>query len=75
MNYLLNFYWSFRTARKHFEASWRYLAVAALGVILNALFVGLLLALFPIPLEVAALSFSVLWPMFSFLALRYWALK
>jgi putative flippase GtrA len=75
LNYLLNFYWSFKTTRKHSEATWRYLSIVALGVFANILYVRMLLSLFSIPLEVAALSFAVLWPAVSFIGLRYWALR
>ena len=75
VNYVLNFYWSFQTNRSHQAALWRYILLLAFGVVLNTLYVSAMLALFSMPLELAALSFMVLWPFFSFFALRYWAFR
>ena len=75
VNYFLNFYWSFQTNRSHQAALWRYLLLLMFGVVLNSLYVAAMLALFSMPLELAALSFMVLWPFFSFFAMRYWAFR
>lgn len=74
VNYLLNFYWAFRTSRSHAQASWRFLAVAVGGIALNSIFVAVLLEL-DMTVELAALLFTVLWPIISFLVLRLWALR
>ena len=74
-NYLMNFYWSFRTTRKHSEAAWRYLALSGTGVVLNSLYVDLVMRSFGAPLEVAAITFAALWPLVSFFAMRYWAFR
>jgi putative flippase GtrA len=75
LNYFLNFYWSFQTNRSHQAAVWRYVLLQGFGVVLNTVYVAAMLALFSIPLELAALSFTVIWPFFSFFALRYWAFR
>jgi len=74
-NYVMNFYWSFRTTRRHSEAAWRYLALSGTGVVLNSLYVSLVMRTFGAPLEVAAITFAALWPMVSFVAMRYWAFR
>lgn len=74
-NYLMNFYWSFRTTRGHAEASWRYLALSGAGIVLNSLYVSLVMRAFGAPLEVAAISFAALWPIVSFFGMRYWAFR
>ena len=74
-NYTLNFYWSFRTTRSHSEAAWRYLALSGTGVVLNSIYVDATMRFLGLPLEAAAISFSALWPLVSFVAMRYWAFR
>ena len=74
-NYLLNFYWSFRTTRRHAQAAWRYLTLSGAGIVLNSIYVNALVALTPVPLAVAALSFAALWPLVSFAGMRCWAFR
>ncbi|WP_372493102.1 GtrA family protein [Aliihoeflea aestuarii] len=74
-NYVANFYWAFRTRRSHAQATWRFLVVVFVGVILNALYAVLLASQFDVPVEIIATSFALLWPMVSFVALRMWALR
>lgn len=74
-NYLMNFYWSFRTRRRHSEAAWRYLALSGTGVLLNSLYVALVMRTLGAPLEVAAITFAALWPLVSFIGMRYWAFR
>lgn len=74
-NYLMNFYWSFRTTRRHAEASWRYLALSGSGVVLNTIYVSFVMRTFDAPLEVAAITFAALWPLVSFVGMRYWAFR
>jgi putative flippase GtrA len=74
-NYLGHFYWSFQTKRSHADASWRFLAVVAAGLILNSLYAAILLRLTDLPVEAIALTFAVLWPVVSFVALRLWAFR
>jgi len=74
-NYLLNFYWSFRTTRRHSQAAWRYLALAGAGILLNAVYVDAAMRFLGLPLEAAAISFAALWPLVSFVAMRYWAFR
>ncbi len=74
-NYMLNFYWSFRTGRSHSEAAWRYLALSGTGVVLNSIYVDAAMRFLGWPLEAAAISFSALWPLVSFFGMRYWAFR
>lgn len=75
LNYLANFYWSFQTERPHREAIWRFLAVVAIGFSLNTLYVGCMLRLTELPVELISASFALAWPFVSFAALRLWALR
>ncbi|WP_338665504.1 GtrA family protein [Pararoseomonas sp. SCSIO 73927] len=74
-NYLGHYYWSFDTKRSHADASWRFLAVVVAGLVLNSVYAAMLVNLTDLPVEVIALSFAVLWPMVSFVALRLWAFR
>ncbi|WP_407069972.1 GtrA family protein [Marinobacter sp.] len=71
-NYLLNYYWSFRATRNHFDAIWRFAMIAGGGVVLNSAFVMSLVSLGIQP-EWAALVFAALWPFASFLLMKFWA--
>jgi hypothetical protein len=44
-------------------------------VVLNTLYVAAVLALFPVSVEFAGLTFMCLWPLVSFVALRYWTFR
>ncbi|MFD2646379.1 GtrA family protein [Devosia albogilva] len=74
LNYLLHFYWSFRSKRTHSQASWRFLSVVVTGAVLNSAVVELLVQL-GLPVELAALIFAALWPIASFVSLKLWALR
>lgn len=75
VNYLLNYYWAFRSSRTHAEAGWRFLSVVIFGLVLNSVYVSFVVGISDMPLEVVALSFAVLWPLISFSALKLWALR
>jgi putative flippase GtrA len=75
LNYFLNFYWSFQSNRSHQAAVWRFILVQAFGVVLNTLYVWAMLRFVAMPVEIVAISFTVIWPFFSFFALRYWAFR
>lgn len=75
VNYLFNYYWAFQSSRTHAEAGWRFLSVVIFGLALNSVYVSLMTKATALPLEVAALSFAVLWPLVSFATLKLWALR
>ena len=73
-NYILNHHWTFASAAKHREAGVKFMAVVALGVALNSLFVALLTGQ-GVSAQLAGIAFVALWPLVSFAALRLWAFK
>jgi putative flippase GtrA len=75
LNYFLNYHWAFNTSRTHKEASWRFLSVVIAGALINSTYVTILTKATNFSLEYAAFSFSLLWPIFSFGALKFWALR
>lgn len=75
INYVLNYYWSFTTKRSHAQASWRYLTIAAVGASFNLLYVAVMAQFTAMPIEIVGLSFAVVWPIISFISLKFWALR
>ena len=69
-NYLLHFHFTFRSARSHSTATWRFLAVVALGLALNAWIVPLLVHHFAFEPATAGLIFGLAWPLISYLLLK-----
>ena len=72
-NYLLNYYWSFRSVRPHRQAGLRFMIIVLIGLAANSGFVAAT-SLF-VPVVWAGLAFSMLWPLASFAALKAWALS
>jgi putative flippase GtrA len=75
LNYLLNFYWSFRSTQPHLNALSRFLTVVAVGFVLNSVYVGAVTHVTGWPVSWVGLSFALAWPAASFLALKFWALR
>lgn len=72
VNYVLNYRYTFRSARRHREALPRFLAVAAAGLALNILLMWLLvdgLRVHYLAAQVAATAGVLVW---NFLANRHW---
>jgi len=74
LNYFLNFYWSFQSPASHSKAFWRFLLVVAVGFLLNSGYVGLMIRI-GLRVELAAVSFALIWPLVSFFSLKLWALR
>jgi putative flippase GtrA len=73
-NYAANYYWSFASASPHQRAAFRYGIIVIAGLIWNTLVVQLSM-FFGVPLTLALLLGVFSWPLFSFVALRFWALS
>ncbi len=75
INYLLNYSWTFKSGKGVLTTSWRYLSVVLVGVVLNYIFVALYVDVTSGRAEVAATIFSCLWPLVSFVSLKFWVFK
>ncbi|MEQ1617837.1 MAG: GtrA family protein [Terricaulis sp.] len=72
VNYLLNYRFTFRSSARHPIALTKFVAVAAIGLLINAAIVAALtrlLALDPLPAQLAATAVVLAW---GFLANRTW---
>lgn len=75
MNYLLNFYWSFRSNQPHDRALLRFGAIVATGIVLNTASVSFAVTALGVPALWAAAAFALLWPIVSFGAQKLWAFQ
>ncbi|MDD5175056.1 MAG: GtrA family protein [Sterolibacterium sp.] len=75
INYSLNYRYTFRSAKKHQETVLRFAVVAAIGLLLNTLFMWLCIDLLGIYYLLAQLLTTGMVFIWSFLASRYWTFQ
>lgn len=75
VGYLLNYYWAFKADGQHLITLVKYTVVACAGIALNALYVWIMLRIFPVPLVVISFSFAAMWPLVSFFAQKHFVYK
>ena len=73
-NFFGNYIWAFRSQQTRVQAGARFGTVVAIGVLANAVLVPQLVAI-GMTVELAGLMFALIWPIVSFTALNFWALR
>lgn len=73
--YLLNYFWSFQSDSDHTKSFLKYLIVAAVGIGLNYFAVKYMTMGLGFSLAIAALVFAALWPIFSFVAQKFFVYR
>ena len=72
VNYFLNYKWTFNSNKRHSEAMAKFFAVAAVGFVMNGLFMALFteaLAMYYLIAQVMTTGIVLFW---NFLANHYW---
>ena len=72
VNYSLNYIYTFRSSKSHFEAMPKFFTVAAVGLFLNGLIMQFFISYFALPYIVAQLIATALVLLWNFAANRMW---
>ena len=72
VNYYLNYIYTFRSSKSHFEAMPKFFTVATVGLFLNAMIMEFFISFFGFPYIIAQLIATALVLLWNFAANRMW---
>ncbi len=72
VNYYLNYIFTFRSSKSHFEAMPKFFTVATVGLLLNAMIMEFFISFFGLPYIIAQLIATALVLLWNFSANRMW---
>ena len=72
VNYYLNYIYTFRSAKSHFDAMPKFFTVATVGLFLNAMIMEFFISFFGLPYIIAQLIATALVLLWNFAANRMW---